>query len=144
MRAPEMTSSWCLYREHISHLVLVFLLLTLNMFADTKAVARKKPYKKHTDHIPSYKIKTFTYCTALLYFFEKKSNKNHKYNCCLLFPVHFHSKEIFPEFRGASSRLNFPDRKLISCGFYAVFPVDYTSWRKANPMKFPKYNPSEN
>ena len=31
MRAPEMTSSWCLYREHISHLVLVFLLLTLNM-----------------------------------------------------------------------------------------------------------------
>ena len=31
MRAPEMTSSWCLYREHISHLALVFLLLTLNM-----------------------------------------------------------------------------------------------------------------
>ena len=114
------------------------------VFADTKAVARKKPYKKHKDHIPSYKIKTFTHCTALLYFFEKKSNKNHKYNCCLLFPVHFHSKEIFPEFRGASSRLNFPDRKLISCGFYAVFPVDYTSWRKANPMKFPKYNPPEN
>ena len=50
MRAPEMTSSWCLYREHISHLVLVFLLLTLNMqlLARKHFVKKRRKTKKKT------------------------------------------------------------------------------------------------
>ena len=45
------------------------------VFADTKAVARKKPYKKHTDHIPSYKIKTLHIALLCFIFLRKKAIK---------------------------------------------------------------------